>query len=74
MLESAENKLKSKSQIKLEFLPLYPPKLNLLERVVRLVKSKVTHNRYLRMVRDLIWEVTEQFTMHAKPNSTLRES
>lgn len=55
-----------------EFLPPYSPELNPIERVWKTVKSKGTHHRYFLTMGDLIWAVTEQFAVYAKPNSAPR--
>lgn len=47
-----QNYLKEAPEINLVFLPAYSPELNLIERVWRFFKKKVTHNKYYKNIKD----------------------
>jgi len=54
------------------FLPPYSPELNPIERVWRVIRRKVTHNRYFHSVEDLRIALFSQFTIWNLPNTALR--
>jgi len=54
------------------FLPTYSPELNPIERVWRIARRQVTHNRYFRSMEDLEIALTSHFAKWQKPNNTLR--
>lgn len=54
------------------FLPPYSPELNPAERVWRITRRMVTHNRYFPSVEELKMTLTSHFQKWAQPNTTLR--
>lgn len=54
------------------FLPPYSPELNPAERVWRITRRKMTHNRYFPAIEDLTTAVTDQFAQWDQPNESLR--
>lgn len=54
------------------FLPPYSPELNPIERVWRITRRKVTHNRYFPSMESLQQELVNQFTQWEHPNGALR--
>jgi transposase len=54
------------------FLPAYSPELNPIERVWRITRRKVTHNRYFPSTEDLRLALVSQFTAWALPNLSLK--
>ena len=54
------------------FLPPYSPELNPVERVWRITRRQVTHNRYFPSVEDLRIALVSQFTKWGQPNRPLR--
>jgi transposase len=54
------------------FLPAYSPELNPIERVWRITRSKVTHNRYFPSIEDLRLALVSQFMKWQIPNSVLK--
>jgi len=54
------------------FLPAYSPELNPIERVWRITRRKVTHNRYFPSIEDLRIALVSQFMVWALPNSSLK--
>jgi transposase len=54
------------------FLPPYSPELNPIERVWRITRRKVTHNRYFPSVEDLRLALVSQFTIWRLPNSSFK--
>jgi transposase len=58
--------------LRLDFLPPYSPELNHQERVWKLTRRLVTHNRYFPVLDELIEAVFAQFAQWQKPNETLR--
>ena len=53
--------LDANPHIILEFLPPYSPKLNTIEMVWKIIRSKGTNNRYFPSIGDLIMAVKGQF-------------
>jgi len=62
------------NQQRLEFiyLPPYSPELNPIERVWRITRRKVTHNRYFPSIEDLRLALVSQFTIWRLPNSSFK--
>ena len=54
------------------FLPPYSPELNPVERVRRITRLQVTHNRYFPSIEALRFALTAQFTKWEQPNDTLK--
>ena len=54
------------------FLPPYSPELNPIERVWRITRRKVTHNRYFPSTEDLRLALVSQFTIWRLPNSSFK--
>lgn len=54
------------------FLPPYSPELNPIERVWRITRRKVTHNRYFPTIEDLTKALVNQFAQWERPNETLK--
>jgi transposase len=54
------------------FLPPYSPELNPIERVWRITRRQVTHNRYFESVQELRTALTSHFAKWQQPNSALR--
>jgi transposase len=54
------------------FLPPYSPELNPVERVWRITRRQVTHNRYFPSVEELRIALVSQFTKWEQPNNTLK--
>ena len=54
------------------FLPLYSPELNPIERVWRITRRQVTHNRYFESIEELEVALTSHFARWEQPNSVLK--
>ena len=54
------------------FLSPYSPELNPIERVWRITRRQVTHNRYFESVQELKVALTSHFAKWEQPNSALR--
>jgi transposase len=54
------------------FLPAYSPELNPVERVWRVTRRKVTHNRYFQSLEDLRIALISQFLKWEQPNHALK--
>ena len=54
------------------FLPPYSPEFNPIERVWRVTRRKVTHNRYFLSIEDLRIALVSQFMIWNLPNDVLR--
>lgn len=54
------------------FLPPYSPELNPIERVWRITRRQVTHNRYFESIEELETAITLHFAKWEQPNNTLR--
>lgn len=61
-----------RTRLTLVFLPPYSPELNPTERVWRITRRKVTHNRYFPEIKDLRQSLVNQFAQWRQPNETLR--
>jgi transposase len=53
------------------FLPPYSPELNPIERVWRITRRQVTHNRYFESLEELRAALISHFEKWQKPNTTL---
>ena len=54
------------------FLPPYSPELNPIERVWRITRRQVTHNRYFASTEELATALTSYFARWEQPNNTLK--
>lgn len=54
------------------FLPSYSPELNPIERVWRITRRQITHNRYFESIEDLERALTSHFSKWEQPNDALR--
>lgn len=63
---------KKHNRIKLIFLPSYSPELNPIERVWRITRRIVTHNRYFESIKNLENSLNYQFENWYKPNKALK--
>jgi len=54
------------------FLPPYSPELNPIERVWRITRRQVTHNRYFQSVEDLTTALLSHFAKWEQPNDALK--
>ena len=54
------------------FLPPYSPELNPIERVWRIIRRKVTHNRYFPSTEELRVALVSQFIIWKLPNLSLK--
>jgi transposase len=54
------------------FLPPYSPELNPIERVWRITRRQVTHNRYFESTKELEAALTFRFAQWKEPNSALK--
>ncbi len=54
------------------FLPPYSPELNPMERVWRVTRRQVTHNRYFESTGELRTALTSHFAKWEQPNNVLR--
>ena len=63
---------KNRERLVLLFLPAYSPELNPVERVWRITRRKVTHNRYFVSLAELWSSLTAQFANWNLPNSVLK--
>ena len=54
------------------FLPPYSPELNPIERVWRITRRQVTHNRYFQSIEELETALTSRFAKWEQPNNVLR--
>jgi transposase len=63
---------KHRKRLVLLFLPAYSPELNPVERVWRITRRKVTHNRYFVSLAELRSSLMAQFSNWNLPNSILK--
>ena len=64
--------IENQNRLVLIFLPPYSPELNPIERVWRITRRQVTHNRYFESVQELKTTLTSHFAKWEQPNSALR--
>jgi transposase len=62
----------NRDRLVLIFLPAYSPELNPIERVWRVTRRRVTHNRYFLSLEDLRIALVSQFLKWEQPNSALK--
>jgi transposase len=62
----------NRDRLVLIFLPAYSPELNPIERVWRVTRRQVTHNRYFKSIEDLRIALISQFTKWEQPNYVLK--
>jgi transposase len=62
----------NKYRIVLVFLPPYSPELNPIERVWRVARRTVTHNRYFLSIEELRSALISQFAIWNQPNNILK--
>lgn len=65
------NKVNKNKRIVFLFLPPYSPELNPIERVWKLTRRLLTHNRYFKTINHMITELLFQFLWWSKPNDIL---
>jgi len=63
---------KYQAHLQRAFLPPYSPELNPIERVWRITRRKVTHNRYFSSIENLEETLINQFAEWEYPNRVLR--
>lgn len=63
---------KNQDRLQRAFLPPYSPELNPIERVWRITRRKVTHNRYFPNIEYLTGSLVGQFARWECPNEILR--
>lgn len=54
------------------FLPPYSPELNPIERVWRITRRQITHNRYFESIEDLEAALIPHFSKSEQPNNALK--
>ncbi len=64
--------VQNQERLALIFLPSYSPELNPVERVWRITRRQVTHNRYFPSIEELRTALTSHFVKWQQPNSALR--
>jgi transposase len=64
--------VKNHHRIERIFLPPYSPELNPIERVWRITRRQVTHNRYFESLEELRIALIFQFKKWQNPNSALK--
>ena len=64
--------VQNQDRLALIFLPSYSPELNPIERVWRITRRQVTHNRYFASIAELRMTLTSHFVKWRQPNSTLK--
>jgi transposase len=62
----------NRDRLVLIYLPAYSPELNPIERVWRIARRLVTHNRYFPSIPDLRAALVSQFTKWDQPNGVLK--
>ena len=62
----------NQDRLALIFLPPYSPELNPIERVWRITRRQVTHNRYFDSTEQITTVLTSHFTRWEQPNSALK--
>ncbi len=59
-------------KLELVYLPPYSPDLNAIERVWWYMRKKITHNRYMKTLKERKIEFWKMFSHFQKPNETLK--
>jgi len=62
----------NRNHIVLLFLPAYSPELNPIERVWRVTRRMVTHNRYFSSLEELRSALISQFALWNQPNNVFK--
>ena len=62
----------NRDRLELIYLPAYSPELNPVERVWRVTRRQVTHNRYFQSVEDLRVALISHFIKLEQPNNALK--
>jgi transposase len=62
----------NRQRLEFIFLPPYSPELNPIERVWRITRRKVTHNRYFPSTENLRLALVSEFTIWKLPNLSLK--
>jgi len=55
-------------KLELVFLPAYSPDLNPMERVWWYMRKKISHNRYIKTLKERMQEFWKMFSGYQKPN------
>jgi transposase len=63
---------KHKDKLELMFLPAYSPDLNPIERVWWYMRKKITHNRYIKTMKERMAAFWKMFSHFQKPNEELK--
>lgn len=64
--------VQNQERLTLIFMPSYSPELNPIERVWRITRRKVTHNRYFSSKDELRTALNHQFAVWEQPNTPLK--
>ena len=64
--------IKNQKRLVRIFLPPYSPELNPIERVWRITRRQITHNRYFESIEDLEISLTSHFVKWEQPNNALK--
>ena len=62
---------KHKDKLELMFLPAYSPDLNPIERVWWYMRKKITHNRYIKTMKERMAAFWKMFSHFQKPNEEI---
>jgi transposase len=62
----------NRDRIVIVFMPPYSPELNPIERVWRVTRRLVTHNRYFLSIEELRSALLSQFILWSHPNNVLK--
>jgi len=65
--------LKKHPRLELMYLPPYSPELNPIERAWWYMRKKITHNRYVKSLKDRKVEFWKMFSQFQKPNQELMD-
>ena len=63
---------KNRNVLRLEFIPVYSPELNPIERVWKLTRKICTHNVYFEKLEQVTISISRQHDLWQKSNETLR--
>lgn len=64
--------IKNQNRLVRTFLPPYSPELNPIERVWRITRRQITHNRYFESIENLKIALTLHFAKWEQPNNALK--
>ena len=59
---------RNSKKLELVFLPAYSPDLNPMERVWWYMRKKISHNRYIKTLKERMGEFWKMFSGYQKPN------